>query len=348
MPPDTVAHYLGMRLNSPIVVGSSPMTLNPETVRELSIAGAGAIVLPSLFEEQIVHRLIERGKNASAEEAFVESISYEQREDTYNGGPQSYLDSIVSLKATTGLPVIANLNGCTGGNWLNVAAEIEEAGADAIEVMLEPEVSDASTSADGIEQVLLDCVCTLCDQVSIPVAVKLSTFHTSLANLAWRLAEAGAAGLVCFSHDPMWEVHTERIEASLNWLLTPASNINPTIAGLVRARSGGPSISLAASGGICTPEDLVRVTIAGADVVMVTSEIYRSGPDVISHMLDGLCNYLTRHDLGSYEQLIRCRPLPKPFLRSAYLKSVTQSPPYADPTPHRLPPHSGDRWGHLQ
>lgn len=345
MPLSTTAPYLGMQLSSPIVVGSCPMTLKPETVRELSLAGAGAIVLPSLFEEQVVHQQNLQGAQPSHEESLVEWMCYDEAENTYNGGLDSYLDTISSLKKTSGIPIIASLNGCTGGGWLNIGRDMQRAGADALEVMLEPDMADPSVSADRVEEKLFACVSALCDQVSIPVAVKISPFHTSLPNLVWRLAEAGASGLVCFAHEPLWDVHADRLETSRKWSLTHAGNINPTIAGLMRVRMAGPSISIAASGGISSPEDLCKILIAGADIGMVTSEVYRAGPDAIAHLLDGLCIFLERHHFCSFAEFSRARPAPDPRLRRSRIKSLTQQPTYPDPTP-KLPDQSGDRWGH--
>ncbi len=343
---DISASYLGLRIGSPIVVGSSPITLSPESVRELAIAGAGAIVLPSLFEEQIVHELLEQGAQTSEHESRIEALSYESKEDEYNGGPNAYLASIRTLKSTTGLPVIASLNGCTDGRWLNFAGKIQEAGADALEVSFESAALAPSLGADQVELNLIDCISDLCDQVSIPVSIKLSPFHTNLPNLAWRLTEAGAAGFVCFAHDTNWRVSTERVAGSLRWELTPASNINLTISGLIRVRSGGPSISLAASGGISSVEDIVKSILAGADVTMLTSEIYRSGPTIVSHLVEGLASYLERHGFESLDALIRARPTPKPYLRSEYLNCLINPEHCQDASPPAQIVE-GDRWGHI-
>lgn len=343
---DISTTYLGMKLQSPIVVGSCPMVLNPEMVRQLSIAGAGAIVLPSLFEEQIVHQRKECGEDVSEEEAMIEWMCYGEVEDRYNGGPQAYLEAIASLKRVAAIPIIANLNGCTAGHWLYFAREIQLAGADAIEIMIESEIYDPSFSADEVEQRLLDSVQTLCDEIEIPISVKLSQFHTNLPNLAWRLMEAGVSGIVCFAHDPVWNVCTERIKTSLKWELTHCSNINPTIAGLIRVRSGCPTISLAASGGICSPVDFAKVLVAGADVAMVTSEVYRSGSQAISRLFSGLQTFLEEHSFDRFEAFLESRPTPSRSLRGARLQSLTHPKRYEDPTPTLPIENSGDRWGH--
>ena len=274
-------------------------------------------------------------------------MSYEQSEDKYNGGPDAYLESISSHKKFSDVPVIASLNGCTGGHWLSFALDLQRAGADAIELMLEPEITEPSVSGDRVERELLACVTFLCDQVSIPVSVKLSPYHTNLSNLAWRLTEAGASGLVGFAHATSWEVSTDSIKTSIKWSLTHSGNINPTIDGLIRLRSGGPSISLAASGGICSIEDVTCVVISGADVAMVTSEIYRAGPEAIEGMISGLRNFLSFHKFNSFVDFTRSRPGPTHSLRRSRLQSMTSLQKFDDPTPEE-PHHSGDRWGHLR
>jgi dihydroorotate dehydrogenase (fumarate) len=346
MPADISTSYLGLRLKSPIVMGSSPLTLNPEFVRELAVAGVGAIVLPSLFEEQIVHELLGRGEQAQAAETQVESLNYEPKEDDYNGGPQAYVSTIRMLKAITDMPVIGSLNGCTGGRWLAFAAQIQEAGADALEISLESAMLDPSLGADEIEQRMIDCISDLCDQVSIPVSVKLSPFHTNLPNLAWRLIEAGASGFVCFSHNTNWQVSTDSIAATLNWSLTPPSSINQTVSGLIRVRSGGPSISVAASGGISSVADIIKSVIAGADVTMITSEIHRSGPSIVARLTQGIAVYLSDRGLKTFDDLVRSRPTPKSYLRSEYLNCLICPGRQEDPSAP-IPTQEGDRWGHL-
>lgn len=342
----TSANYMGLHLNSPIVVGSCSLTQKPEMVRELSIAGAGAVVLPSLFEEQIVHRMLEQGDDPSPCESQVEAAYYTESEDTYNGGPSEYLGNIQRLKDVTAIPIIASMNGCTDGRWLHFAREIEAAGADGLEVSLDRGTSDSSLSADQVEGRMIECVTELCDSVNIPISVKLTPFHTSLSNLAWRIVEAGASGIVCFAHEPSWMVSTERVAATLNWGLTPASNINSTLAGLVRIRSGGPEISVAASGGISAPQDLIKTIIAGANVAMVTSEVYRAGPDSVAHLLEGLTSYLGRHGFLSFEDFVASRPALDSAIRRMEVCSLTRCQEFVDPTP-AVHQQSGDRWGHL-
>ncbi len=347
MQTNIAADYLGLRLNSPIVVGSCPMTLNPEKVRELTTAGAGAFVLPSLLEEQIVYELGYEGTSSHLSELGTTAISSDNSGKQYNGGPQDYLAKIRTLKSTAAIPLIASLNGSAGGEWLTFASRIQDAGADGLEVVFDSATPAPLKSADEIEKQLIDSVHELCSRVSIPVAIKLSPFHTNLANLSCRLAKAGVSGIVCFAHETNWRVATDTIATSLEWTLTPASSVNQTISGLIRVRRGEPAISLAASGGISSSEDIIQAVIAGADVVMLTSEIYRSGPSVIAHLVEGISNYLNLHQLRSFDDLLKNRPPPTESPRSDFLDCLTASRGCFDPTP-TAGRRQGDRWGHVQ
>lgn len=347
------ANYLGLSLNSPIVIGACSLTSCPETVRELAIAGAGAIVLPSIFEEQLEdysrddYRVADQVHHAALDRLTAKSLPEVESDLFCNGGPTAYLELIGSLKATTGMPIIASMNGCHGGEWLHFARQIEKAGASAIEASLESCTTNPELNANEVEERLVRGVHELCELVSIPVSVKLSPYHSNLGHLAWELQHAGANGLVCFGHEPTWDVKLERIRATPVWGLTPASLINPTISGILRVRSSGPRICLAASGGISSIEDVIASVISGADVVMITSEIYRSGPDAVAHLIDALSGYLGRHGFDSYEELVANRPRLDASIRGMQLGCLTQTHAYRDPTPSPCL-RSGDRWGHIQ
>ena len=349
MRPEITTEYLGLQLSSPIVVGACPLSLNRETVRQLAIAGAGAVVLPSLFEEQIVHYMLDNNLPAEQDEATVEQRGYRERTDRYNGGLIAYLNAIRDLKQVTSVPIVANLNGCTRGNWLRFAGHLESSGADALELNLRVDTSDPSLGSEAVEEDFLDCVQTVCDAVSIPVSVKLSPYFTCLSNLAWRLVEAGASGLVIFGREARYEVQLDRLHATTHWDLTPASYISETLAGLMRVRAGGPDISVAACGGICSASDATKTIMAGADVAMVTSEIYREGPDVVAHIIGGIISFLERNGIESFSQLVRSRPQPTPLAlgRSDYLQPLNERTAYDDDSAADASPKTGDRWGHL-
>ena len=317
-----------------------------ETVRELAIAGAGAVVLPSLFEEQIVHYMLDNDMPAEEDEATVEQRGYRESTDQYNGGPVAYLKAIGDLKQVTSVPIVANLNGCTRGNWLRFAGDLESSGADALELNLRLDTSDPSLGSEAVEENFLDCVRTVCDAVAIPVSVKLSPYFTCLTNLAWRLVEAGASGLVIFGREARYEVQLDRLARDDPLGTDACSYISETLAGLIRVRAGGPDISVAACGGICSASDANKTIIAGADVAMVTSEIYREGPEVVAHIIDGMISFLERNRIESFSQLVRTRPKPTPLAlgRSDYLQPLTERTAYDDPR-RDVPPTNGRSMG---
>ncbi len=347
MHPEIFANYMGLKLTSPLIVGACPMTRSREAVREFAIAGAGAVVLPPLFEEQIVHQRIAAGIEPTLDESQAEELAYEPGEDDYNGGPTEYLQTIEDLKRITSIPVIASLDGFTSGQWLSFAREMESSGADALELNLHTDFANPSHSADAVEESMLECVRSVCDFVSIPVGVKLLPYYTSLPNLAWRLAESGASGIVVFGRDPNWIVQPDELRATTQWTLSPAGCTASTVSGLIRVRCGGPAISIAACGGISSPAEFAQVILAGADVAMVASEIQREGPDAISHMVEGMISFLERNHYESFEAFTRARPKPQlPMAgRLNYLQPLTHPSEYNDPSP-TIPAKTGDRWGH--
>ncbi len=349
---DVTTTYLGLSLTSPLIVGACPLTLKPESVREMAVAGAGAVVLPSLLEEQIVRKMMDRGDHFSATEKEVEQSGLPLREDGYNGGVDSYLRTVSMLKRSTGIPVIANINGCSGGTWLNFARELEERGADAIEFSFQAPSSDPLMNAETIESNLIRAVESVVDSVSIPVSIKLLPYFTSLPNLIWRLTEVGAAGVVLFGREPVWEVRDSELQPTYLWPLSDCGQLHATLSGLIRSRACRSEISIAASGGIASAKDVIHGIIAGCDTAMVTSAIYRNGFDVIAHILEGVIHYLERKNLRSYDEFVavtrRANAAPRTITteRQSRISPMTSSEDQRAPTqdPARK---SGDRWGHV-
>ena len=316
--------YCGLELRSPVVVGACPITLSSERVRQFTFSGAGAIVLPSLFEEQILNRMESCGLVPTSSEQKLDVTAPLEDENYYNRGVDEYLRTIARLKRQVGIPIFASLHGCTSGTWLTIGQEIQAAGADGIEANFDSPIACSHESADDAEQLLLEMVTELCDQVTIPVAVKISPFHSNISNLMWRLSESGAAGVVCFGFEPNWKVGSHGFGPTPHWNLNATGNLNQTIAGLARASVASCPLSMAASGGISTAEDAIKVLLAGADVTMITSEIYRSGTDAIAHIIEGLTQFLKR---GHYEELnefLLGRPKPN-LSRQTLLACITQS-----------------------
>ena len=344
MSSNITCEYLNIPLKSPVIVGACPLTLVPESLRQMVDCGAGAIVLPSIFQEQ----LDEQAENSKVPHS-AKSVNENLQQDGYNGGPDKYLASIQEIKRLLSVPVIASMNGYDAGDWLNFAKRIEASGADALELNLQPLMASPEQAAEEIESKLCEIVHTVCESVSIPVAVKMTRHFTSVANVAHRVRLAGANGVVLFAHEPQWEVTIDRLAWTTHWELTPVDSVGPTIAGIVHAKAGGLDLSIAASGGIRTAEDAIKAMIAGADVVMITSEVYRVGPAAIRKMVHGIERYLEAGRIDSLAQFQQSRPVPElrtqRMMRFDYLDPLTRSAEYIDPTPV-VERQTGDRYGH--
>jgi dihydroorotate dehydrogenase (fumarate) len=247
---------------------------------------------------------MDAGGEPSLGERPAEAVGTEIREGSYVGGIDRYLNAIAALKNHTGIPIIANMNGFTEGGWIEFAREIEDRGADAIELSLQTDTSNPSLGADEVESPLVSAVEAVCNAVSIPVSVKLLPFFTTLPNLVWRLAEAGVSGVALFGREPIWQVGDGRMMPTSHWSMSDACQLQTTLSGLIRLRASEPGISVAASGGITTAKDVLDTVIAGSDVAMITSEIYRTGPDAVAHILEGIVNCLQRQRIDSFKKFV--------------------------------------------
>jgi len=338
-------NYLGMQLHSPVIVGSCPLTIEPETVRQFVEAGAGAIVLPSILQEQIVHAELQ----LTDPQAAAERSGYQPQQDKYNGGVERYLATIAQLKTTITVPVIASINVATAGNWLDYVKKIEASGAHALELNWQPIYIDPDESSEQVENTLCDIVHQVSTSVQIPVAVKINHCFANLASIARKLHGAGAQGLILFTHLPQWDVCVDRMHWTIRWELSPIDSLGRVLEGIVRARTGGLAIPIAASGGIRTAEDAIKTMVAGADVVMVTSEIYREGPEVIRKIVEGINQFLGTSPYESLQAFQQARPEvqlgPRRLMRLEYVDPLTRSDHFYDPTPLAAT-EIGDSFGH--
>jgi len=302
---DLGTRYLGLELRSPIVASASPLNGEPRTAALVERAGAAAIVLPSLFEEEIVHDEIELNRSLDAgSEQFSEASHYFPRVEAMLGVGDRYLAGLRRIKAQSAVPVIASLNATSAGGWVRYARLIQDAGADALELNLYHVGADPQASAGELEANDLALIAAVCASVTIPVAVKLSPFYSSLANFAAAAVEAGAAGLVLFNRFYQPEVDLDslevvpRLELSQSWeLRLPARWI-----AILRPQVG-PDVSLAASTGVHTAADALKGLMVGADVMMMTSALLLHGPDHIRRVEADLRAWLIEHEYESIEQL---------------------------------------------
>jgi dihydroorotate dehydrogenase (fumarate) len=296
--------YLGLNLRSPVVASPSPMTGDIASLRALEAAGIGAVVLPSLFEEQIVHeqleidRLLELDANANPEAVS----GYTPDLDEYNTGAVRYLRHLQAAKETLDVPVIASLNGVTRGGWTGYARMIEEAGADAIELNVYRVAADPYLSGRDIEQQTIELVGTVCQEVDIPVAVKLGPQWSAFASFARELTSVGAAGLVLFNRFYQPDIDLETLEVSPHLVLSSSDELRLPLRwiAILYGRVHG---SLAATTGVHDASDVLKVLLAGADVAMMTSALLRHGPDHVTEVLGDVQLWMREREYEGVEQL---------------------------------------------
>lgn len=320
--------YLGLSLRNPIVASCGPLTGKLDTLKRLDEAGVGAVVLPSLFEEQIVreeqeiHRLYEYGT-----ESFAEALTYRPEMETYNTGPQCYLRLVEDAKSALRVPVIGSLNGTSSGGWIEYARLIEGAGADALELNVYVLATDPDETAAEVEQRYLDLVHAVKAAVTIPIAVKVGPFFSSPANMARRLVDAGADGLVLFNRFLQPDIDLETLQVVPHLVLSTSDELRLPLRwmAILRPLLGA---SLAATTGVHTPEDVLKLLLAGADVTMTTSSLLKNGPGHVRTLLDGVERWMTEREYDSVAQLRgslsqRNSPDPAAFERANYVKTIT-------------------------
>ena len=303
---DLSTAYLGLALRNPLVASPSPLSNTADGVRRLADAGVGAVVLYSLFEEQVLQEAAENARLVDAgSESYAESLSYfppGAAEAAEEPGPRRYLSLLERAVAAVDVPVIASLNGITPGGWATHAASMQSAGAAAIELNVYYVPGDASISGRDVEQRYVDVLTRVKAAVTIPVAVKLSPYFSSIGEMALRLDQAGADGLVLFNRFLHADIDPEAIA------VVPAVGLsNPVEARLPRAwialLRGRVRASLAATTGVEDSADLARYLLAGADVVMTASALLRHGPEHVSVLLDGLTDWLGRKGFASVDEV---------------------------------------------
>jgi dihydroorotate dehydrogenase (fumarate) len=302
---DLRTRYLGLDLISPIVASAAPPNSDPAMAVRLERAGAGAIVMPSLFEEEILHD--ELNLNSALEqgtEAFVEAPAYFPALDSFVDAAERYVTSLTRIKATTSIPIIASLNAKTPGGWVRYARLLESAGADAIELNLYQVAADRYRSAAEIEQSQLDVIAAVRSAIGIPIAVKLAPFYSALANFVSSAFQAGADGLVLFNRFYQPDIDLETLDVVPRVELSQSSELRLPVRWIAILRAQfGPGVSLAASTGVHSGGDVVKALVVGADVVMMTSALLRHGPEHIADVEGQLRAWLVEGEYTSVDQL---------------------------------------------
>jgi dihydroorotate dehydrogenase (fumarate) len=300
---DLSTTYLGLALANPLLAGASPMVDDLDTVKKLEDAGCAAIVMHSLFEEQITREQLGTVMDMESHaDSFAEALSYFPQPQEFRLGPEAYLEQVRRIKAAVKVPVIGSLNGTSPAGWLDYAKLIEQAGADALELNVYYLATQAWETSEAVERRALDGLRTVKQGVKIPVAVKLSPFYSSLAHLAKQLDDLGADGLVLFNRFYQPDLDVEELEVVPSLKLSDSSEL------LLRLRwlailSGHVKGSLACSGGVHTPLDAIKAVMAGAHAVQVVSALLQRGPAYLATLRDGMASWMDEHEYASLEQM---------------------------------------------
>ena len=322
---DLSTTYLGFSLPSPLMPGASPLVDDLDAVKRLEDAGASAIVMHSLFEEQITREQLASVRNILVHEnSFAEALSYFPRVDEYALGPDRYLEQIQRIKAMVGVPVIGSLNGTTPEGWLAYAKQIQEAGADAVEINFYHVATDPKETGADVERRLIEVVRLVKAAVTIPVAVKVSPFFSSLPHLAQQLDGLGADGLVLFNRFYQPDIDPEALEAVPRLNLSTSSDLLLRVRALATL-SGRVKASLAATGGVHTSLDALKAVMAGAHAVQMVAALLQHGPQHLRVVREELARWLQDHEYASLRQaqgsmsLEHC-PDPEAFERGNYMR----------------------------
>lgn len=300
---DLHTEYLGMRLRSPLVASAGPFTGDLDKLAGLQDAGAGAVVLPSLFEEQIEHETSEIDRLFSMHtESFGEATTFFPEIDGYNTGPDAYLALIEAAKDRVDIPVIASLNGTNIGGWIRYARLVEDAGADAIELNLYTVAADPARSGVTIEAEQLELVALLTEEVKLPVAVKIGPFYSSLASFLLGLQDAGATGVVMFNRFYLPDLDMETLDIAPKISLSSQTELRLPLRWVGIAREF-LHISIAASTGVHSGRDAAKLILAGADVTMTTSALLFHGVSHLSTMEHELREWMDDHGYRSMSQM---------------------------------------------
>lgn len=295
--------YMGLSLNHPIVVSASPLSTHLEDIKRMEDAGAAAVVMFSLFEEQLIHESAAfEHLMATGTESFAESLSYFPEMDDYAVGPERYLELLRRAREATDIPIIASLNGVTDIGWIQFAKQIEQAGAHGLELNIFYIPAELDLSGREVEEGYLDVIRAVKSAVSIPVALKLSPFFSSFGNMARQFDEAGADALVLFNRFYQPDLDLEKLEVLPNLDLSSASEIRLPLL-WIAILYGRVKASLAATRGVEGPAEVVKYLMAGADVVMTASALLRNGVSYLGTLRDGLKDWMQRREYASVDQL---------------------------------------------
>ncbi|MBX3085010.1 MAG: dihydroorotate dehydrogenase-like protein [Anaerolineae bacterium] len=325
---DISTTYLGMKLRSPLVASASPLSEDIDNIKRMADAGAGAVVLYSLFEEQLLQTQLELHQRLTqGTESYSEALTYLPEPDTFHIGPEGYLEHIRKAKAAVDIPIIASLNGTSLSGWTDFAQQIQQAGADALELNIYYIPTNPDLTSAAVEQTYLDIVSAVRAKVTLPIAVKLSPFFSNMANMAKRLDATGVNALVLFNRFYQPDIDLETLEVTPHVLLSApqALRLPLTWIGILYKRI---KADLAATSGVHTAEDSLKLLMAGANVTMMASALLRNGVTYIRKVEQDLIDWMTVHEYESVKQMrgslsqINCED-PSAFERAQYMRALT-------------------------
>ena len=319
--------YLGLHLKNPVVASASPLSKKLDSVKRLEDSGISAVVMYSLFEEQIVHESLELSYFLDrGTESFAESLTYFPDLGKYNLGADAYVELIQKIKSSVNIPIIGSLNGSTPGGWIEYASKIEQAGADALELNMYALSTDPEVTSQDLEQSYVDLVSDVRKQIRIPLAVKLSPFFTSLPNLATRLVKAGANGLVLFNRFLQPDIDIETLEVNPQAHLSTSDDLRLPLrwTAILYKRI---EADLALTSGVHTGEDVIKACMAGANCAMIASEFIAKGHQRIPEILGEMNQWMEEFEYDSINQMRGSMSQqsvsdPAAFERANYMKAL--------------------------
>ncbi len=325
--PDLTTTYLGLQLKNPLVASASPLSKKMDSVRRIEDAGAAALVMYSLFEEQITHdsqeldHYLERGTHS-----FAESLSYFPDLNYLNLGPEPYLEHLHKIKQEVSIPVIGSLNGISSGGWVEYDHRIEQAGADALELNIYYLPTDPDITGAELEEDYVQLVRDVRAKVKLPIAVKLSPYFTALPNLAKRIVAAGADALVLFNRFYQPDFDLEELEVVPNLVLSTSHELRLPLR-WIAILYGRIQADFALTSGVHTAQVVIKAMMAGANVAMMTSTLLENGVGRIMHILTDLQEWMEEHEYESIEQMRgsmsqQAVTEPAAFERANYIKAL--------------------------
>ena len=325
---DLTTTYMGLKLKNPIIVGASPLTASIESIKELENAGAAAVVLHSIFEEQINHETHELDHFLfKGSEDYAEALGFFPEVTLSNLESENYLDEIMQLKKSVNIPIIASLNGVSKGGWIDYSKKLEQAGVDAIELNITYIPTDINLDARDIEQMYIDALEAVKQSVHIPIAVKMNAIFSAPANMAKRFCDAGAQGLVLFDRPVHVDIDLENLNALQ--VINPSSSkdLSETLrwSAILYKKL---DISLCASTGVNTHEDILKAMMSGADAVQMVTSLIQNGPNHIESVLKNLVEWMEEKEYISVEQMKGSISLhhtsnPAAYQRANYMRILT-------------------------